>query len=171
MKLIFMAEKQCFMDRSFGLFFYLKKGKGYSSGEVPIYVRITINGYSFEISAKRKCLASRWTQAAGRMSGKGDEVKAFNAYLDTLQQKVFEAKRKLLELDKPLTPDNMKTILFKKETVVKRMILQIFAHHNEQMASPCSARICTRHFGTLSNVFETYKRFYSSGNTRRKTRN
>lgn len=67
------------------------------------------------------------------MSGKGDEVKAFNAYLDTLQQKVFEAKRKLLELDKPLSCESLKTSLHGRETIVKRLVLEIFARHNEQM--------------------------------------
>lgn len=92
------------MDKSFGLFFFLKKPKGFVSGEIPIYLRVTIDRESFDLSNKRKCLSSKWNSDAGRMNGKGDDVKAFNAYLDTLQQKVFEAKRKLIELDKSLTP-------------------------------------------------------------------
>lgn len=43
------------MERSFGLLFYLKKPKGYENGEVPVYLRITVNGVSAEISTKRKC--------------------------------------------------------------------------------------------------------------------
>lgn len=31
------------MEKSFGLFFYLKKPKGYVAGEIPIYLRITVN--------------------------------------------------------------------------------------------------------------------------------
>ncbi len=42
------------------------------------------------------------------MSGEIYSVKVFNSYLDTLQQKVFEAKRKLIEIDKHLTGENIK---------------------------------------------------------------
>ena len=38
-------------------------------------------------------------------------MKLFNAYLDTLQQKVFEAKRKLIETDKELTAENIKNVI------------------------------------------------------------
>ena len=121
------------MNKSFGLFFFLKKAKGFVSGEIPIYLRVTIDGESFDLSSKRKCLSSKWNSDAGRMNGKGDDVKAFNAYLDTLQQKVFEAKRKLIELDKPLTPESLKGLLLGKEIAPKHMILEIFKKHNEQM--------------------------------------
>ncbi len=35
----------------------------------------------------------------------------FNSYLDTLQLKVFEAKRKLIEIDKPVTPNDIKDLI------------------------------------------------------------
>ncbi|MBS1917546.1 MAG: hypothetical protein JST87_14845 [Bacteroidetes bacterium] len=47
---------------------------------------------------------------AGRMTGKSDSAKNFNAYLNTLQQKLFEAKRKLIGLDKEVTPENIKLL-------------------------------------------------------------
>ncbi|MBE7174239.1 MAG: site-specific integrase [Williamsia sp.] len=121
------------MDKSFGLLFYLKKPKGFVAGDIPVYLRVTVDGESFELSSKRKCAASKWNTDAGRMNGKGDDIKAFNTYLDTLQQKVFEAKRKLIELDKDLTPDSLKSSLLGKEVTPRHMILEIFRKHNEQM--------------------------------------
>jgi hypothetical protein len=88
------------MDKSFGLIFHLKKTKDLSASEVTVNMRITVNGVYAEISTKRKCNPVNWNIAAGRMNGKGDTARTFNAYLDTLQQKVFEAKRKLIETDK-----------------------------------------------------------------------
>ena len=58
------------MEKSFGLLFYLKKQKNYSEGEIPIYLRITVNGISTEVSTKQKCKSSSWNVTAGRMNGK-----------------------------------------------------------------------------------------------------
>jgi len=43
------------MVKSFGLFFYLKKKGSYQGGEAHIYLGITVNVISTDISTKRKC--------------------------------------------------------------------------------------------------------------------
>jgi hypothetical protein len=71
-----------------------------------------------------------------RCNGKSDSVKLLNAYLNALQHKVFEAKKKLLETDNLITPESIKDMLLGKETVKpKHMLLQIFQHHNDQMTA------------------------------------
>jgi site-specific recombinase XerD len=123
------------MDKSFGLFFYLKKRRKQCTNEFDVYVRITVDSYSIEISTKRKCNSKNWNVHAGRMIGKNETVKSFNAYLDTLQQKIFEAKRKLIELDKEVTPKNIKLLYSGKslEQAEKIMLMDIFKQHNEQI--------------------------------------
>ncbi len=122
------------METSFGLFFFLKKPKGYKEGEIPVYMRLTVDGVSCEISTKRKVDAAKWNVSAGRMIARLDAGKTFNGYLDTLQQKLFEAKRKLLELDLPVTCTSVKNkMLGIEEKKDERMVLEIFAYHNKQM--------------------------------------
>ena len=124
------------MEKSFGLLFFLRKSKNYKEGEIPIYMRITVDGKSCEVSTKRKCDPEKWNAEANRLIGKSDSAKLFNTYLDTLQQKVFEAKRKLIEIDKPLTAENIKTLLLGKEIRQhKHMLMEIFMYHNDQMAT------------------------------------
>ena len=41
------------METSFGLLFYLKKTRNFKEGEVYIYMRITIDGHSAEVSTPR----------------------------------------------------------------------------------------------------------------------
>ena len=54
----------------------------------------------------------------------------FNAYLDTPQQKVFEAKRKLIELDRQISPANIKDVMLGRSiNREKRMVMEIFQHH------------------------------------------
>ena len=122
------------MEQSFGLFFFLKKSKNVQDSARTVYMRITVDGNLAELSTKRKCEKEFWNLSSGRMNRKYETAKEFNAYLDTLQQKVFEAKRKLLELDKPVTPQNIKGLLLGKSiTCEKRMLMEIFKHHNDQM--------------------------------------
>ncbi|MDH7462184.1 site-specific integrase [Chitinophagaceae bacterium 26-R-25] len=123
------------MEKSFGLLFFLKKQRAYKPGEgMSIYMRITVDSKYVEVSTKRKCEPSKWNAHAGRANNKLESYKEFNAYLDTLQQKVFEAKRKLLELDKDVNPSNIKDLLIGNDVDEnKRMLMKIFAYHNEQM--------------------------------------
>ncbi|HVM87886.1 MAG TPA: site-specific integrase [Puia sp.] len=122
------------MEKSFGLLFFLRKPKRYCNGEIPIYMRVTVDGIAIELSTRRKCDPEKWSVNAARMNGKTEPVKLFNAYLDTLQQKVFEAKRKLMEVDKEVTAENIKNILMGIEIgKEKHMLMEVFVHHNEQM--------------------------------------
>lgn len=124
------------MEKSFGLFFHLKKDSKKLEKEHTVYMRITVDGTYCEISTKRKCSADLWNVSKGRLNGKTDLVKMFNEYLDALQHKVFETKRKLIELDKPITAVNIKNSLLGIEPDrQKHMLMQIFKHHNEQLAA------------------------------------
>ncbi|MBS1666290.1 MAG: site-specific integrase [Bacteroidetes bacterium] len=124
------------MEKSFGLYFYLRKPKDFIDGDVPIYLRITINGSVTELSTKRRYHPSKWNKTAGRAEGKTEEAKSLNAFLDVIQQKVYETRRKLMEDDRPITAENIKIVLQGGEINDKRyMLMEIFQKHNEQMAS------------------------------------
>jgi hypothetical protein len=57
-----------------------------------------------------------------------------NAYLDTLQQKVLEAKRRLIELDIEITPQAIKDVMFGNNiNKQKHMLIELFKRHNEQI--------------------------------------
>jgi site-specific recombinase XerD len=122
------------MEKSFGYFFYLKKPKGYQEGLIPVYLRITVDGTSCEISCKQKADPLKWNVTAGRAVGKTEEIKLLNAWLDTMQHKVFEARRKLLERGEAISAEAIKNIMLGKEAHGRRyLLLEIFKYHNVQM--------------------------------------
>jgi integrase len=122
------------MEKSFGCFFYLKKKGKSLSEELPVYLRITVDYDSIHISTKRKCFRAQWNVKAGRAEGRSDYAKSINSYLDTLQQKVFEAKRKLIELDIEVTPHAIKDLMLGKNiNKQKFMLIELFKRHNEQI--------------------------------------
>lgn len=147
------------MERSFGLQFYLKKSKYDKDGEVTIYMRITVNGNSCEISTKRKCEPQKWNAVAGRVDGKTESAKSLNAYLEVLQRKVYEKRKFLLENDHQVSAENIKTLLHGEElNQHKYMLMEIFKYHNQQMgelvgrefAPGTYERYCTSYKHTLS---------------------
>ncbi len=120
------------VEKSFGLLYYLKQSKGQKKGPMFIYLKITVDGRSVELSSKRKCEHSNWSPAAARALGKKEEIKELNYFLDTLELQVFQAKRSLIEADKEVTAQAIKDIL--TGNVEKRKkILEVFAQHNLQM--------------------------------------
>lgn len=122
------------LEKSFGLLCYLKKPRGYSKGVKPIYLRITVDGIPKEISTGRQCDPDRWNSNAGRVIGTKEDAKSINAYLDTLQNKVYEARRLLVDKGEIITADGLREAIKGTERRSKT-ILSIFQEHNEQMKS------------------------------------
>ncbi len=85
------------MNKTFGLLFYVKKTKMIANGTVPVYLRITIDGERADISSKRYINPDKWNANGQKLGGSGEEVRALNIYLKTLEHQVYEAHRNMIE--------------------------------------------------------------------------
>lgn len=122
------------LTKNFSLLFYLKRRSNYVSGNLPIYIRITINGRRVEITAQRECEPEKWNIAAGRKNGTKEDVRILNAYLDTLQAKIYEIHRRLVEADEEITAEIIRNHL--NGTAAKsRFIIVLFQEHNDRVAN------------------------------------
>ena len=113
-------------NNRFSLLFYFKKPKRHSGSALPIYMRISVGCERTEISAQRKWEPSRWNAAAGRASGTKEDGRALNAYLDTLQSKVYEAQRQLMADNEEITADTLRQRLVGGKRRKSRMLIEIF---------------------------------------------
>ncbi|MGG7662055.1 site-specific integrase [Dyadobacter sp. BHUBP1] len=118
--------------KSFTLLFYLKRRANYQAGELPIYMRITVDGDRFEMAIKRQCEPERWNAAAGRKQGNKEDVRQLNAYLDSIQAKVYQAQESISNLGKQVTAARIKDRLLGIQER-PNTICEIFREHNEQM--------------------------------------
>src|SRR5688500_659036 len=98
------------VSNSFAILFYLK-GSRNLNGPEPVYLRVTINGKRLELSTKRYCASDRWNKHAGRAIGNKEDARILNAYLDTLERKVYEAQKYLLEEDMEVTVKTVKNVM------------------------------------------------------------
>lgn len=120
------------MNTTFSLLFYLKKPKNYESGLVPIYLRITINSQRVETSTGRACLPDKWNSASGRSDGNKEDIKALNAYLDTIQSRIYEIHRQLLGSGDLITAEILKNKYLGIDEK-PRSLVKIFQDHNRQV--------------------------------------
>ncbi len=120
--------------KSFSILFFLKKPKGYSTGEILICMRITVNGERKEIGTKHYCEPERWNSQTQRAKGTNEKSKTLNAHLDLLERNVHEARLKLQESNKAVTADNIIKILTGQEEK-PRMLLEVFQQHNDKLTA------------------------------------
>ena len=105
---LIINQKQSVMSRRFNLLFYLKKPKKYEEGRLmPIYMRLSVGGKRAEFTTQREWDPTKWNSSAGRASGTKEASKELNAFLDTLQTKVYEAHRKLVADGEVVSTDTL----------------------------------------------------------------
>jgi site-specific recombinase XerD len=122
------------MRTTISLLFSLRKPKNYQSGEMPIYLRITVDGQRTEVAVSRKCDPERWDAVSGRPIGSKADSRTLNAYLNDVQFKILELHRKMSQADETLTAETIKNRFVGKEEK-SRTLLAVFEDHNQKMRS------------------------------------
>jgi len=141
------------LEKSFGLLFYLKKPKNYVAGEVPVYLRITVDGIEKELSTKRSWEPERWNGKANKASGTKEDSRRLNAYLDVLRDKTHEARKVLVEKGKGVTAIAIRDMVAGN---VQRqwMLMALFEKHNKELEEMIGKGVAR---GTWSNFNTSYK--------------
>lgn len=143
------------VTKRFSLLFRLKKPKDYKKGGMFVYMRITVDSERSEVSVDRQFDPARWNKKAGRATGTKEDARALNAYLDTLQIKVYEAHRALIDAGEQVTAEKLKNRLRGKDAKKAKMLLEIFAQHNQQMIPLIERGEYAK--GTLTHFETTYR--------------
>ncbi|WP_074489686.1 Arm DNA-binding domain-containing protein [Mucilaginibacter polytrichastri] len=92
------------------LLFYLKKPKYYEQGPIPVYLRITVDGLEKDLSTKRAWEPSRWNNKSNRSSGTKEDSSSLKEYLDVLQNKVYDARKYLIDWGKIVTAGEIRNL-------------------------------------------------------------
>ncbi|EKT3956898.1 site-specific integrase [Flavobacterium psychrophilum] len=120
------------MKTKITLYFYAKSTKGNAAGQLPIYVRLTVDGKRLEFSTKKFVETSKWSSELSKMKGTTEEARSINSYLDLMKTKVFNAQMELMHRNENLTIENFKEKLLGTEQR-QRMLIPIFQDHNNKI--------------------------------------
>jgi len=110
----------------------VKKSKINANGEVPIYLRITVDGKITEISTKRTVNTKKWSSGMQKVTGTSEEVKSLNFYLKTFEQKIYNIYHDLIKDNEKVTCEILKN-KFLGTGEFNRTLIPIFLDHNDRM--------------------------------------
>ncbi len=120
------------MNTKLSILFYVKRAKANSAGQIPIYLRLTVNGIRLEFSVKRYVSPEKWSTAQNRMKGNSEESRSVNTFLDIMKARVYEIQKNLIHDGREVKAETIKNILLGIDDR-KRMLIPIFKDHNDRM--------------------------------------
>jgi site-specific recombinase XerD len=117
---------------TFTILFFIKRSKLLKTGEAPVYLRITSNGDSSEISIKRSIKPSLWDTARNKAKGTSPEATEINDYLTSIRGQLFMHQRELQEAGKQITA---KVLLNTFLGVGEKQwsLVELFQEHNDNL--------------------------------------
>ena len=72
------------MENRISIHYFVKKSNANSKGNVPIYMRITLNGKRMEFSTNRFVDPKSWKDGLGMTKGKKDDLEVLNVFLSII---------------------------------------------------------------------------------------
>lgn len=151
---------------TFKICFYIQKSRIAKDGQVPILLRVTINGQRSVASVNLKVNPKNWNAVAGKSTAntrKDDEV---NARLDTIRLRVMQIYREM-ELDREsISAQKIVDKYLGRDSKPEIMLLDIFREHNERchkligngMASATVVRYETSYKHTATFIESVYNK-------------
>lgn len=121
------------MERvTFKILFYVKKTRIAKNGEVPVMLRVTVNGLRAETSVNLKVNPKSWNAVAGKSVGNARKDYELNARIDTIRMRVMQLHRQM-ELDGEfITAQKVIDKYLGKDEKPVIMLLDLFREHNEK---------------------------------------
>lgn len=144
------------MRQRFSVMFFFKRSKNCTKAAVPLYMRVTVGGERADFSLKRSWNPERWNMETYRATGTKEDARTLNAYLDTMQNKVYETQRLLTEQGVEITAEAIREKFGGGER--SRRLIEIFEEHNEQMSQLVDIEFAP---GTMER-YETAKKHVES---------
>ncbi|UMB53943.1 site-specific integrase [Lutibacter sp. A64] len=131
---------------TFTVIFFTRKSRS-NPNQLSIYVRITVNGRRSEMSVKRSVSQNGWDSSKNRGRGNSENIRVLNAYLAQVYNKLLQCHKELIEKDKVVTSDAIKS-RYLGEDDESKTLKELIAYHNGNMIHVLKA-------GTMKNYYTT----------------
>ncbi len=117
---------------TFKILFVIRKSRMTKAGEVPIVLRVTVNGERVETTINLKIVPELWDHLACKSIGSSPNDEELNDRLDTIRLRIMQIYR-LMELD--ARPISAKAIIneYQGKSIKKIVTIgEVFGEHNER---------------------------------------
>jgi hypothetical protein len=109
-----------------------KTTKANAAGQLPIYIRLTVDGQCFEFSSKKFIEKSKWSPELSEMKGSSEKVRTLNNYLNLMKSEFFDVQMELIHKNEELSLENFKSRILGTHQR-GRMIIPIYQNHNDKI--------------------------------------
>lgn len=133
---------------TFTVIFFTRKSRSVPN-QLSIYVRITVDGQRSEISLKRSIPSKEWDSSRNRGRGGSQRIRALNAYLDSVYSGLLDCHKELLEGNRVVSSDAIKS-RYLGEDDNSKTLRELIKYHNENMSIVLKK-------GTMKNYYTTEK--------------
>ena len=117
---------------TFKILFFIKKTRVSKNGEVPVLLRVTVDGQRMDTSVNLKIDPNNWNNIAVKSIGKSKKDEEFNNRLDTIRLRIMQIHRQM-ELDNvEISAKQIVNQYIGKCTKPVVMLLDEFRDHNER---------------------------------------
>jgi site-specific recombinase XerD len=120
------------MKAKITLHIYAKTTKVNAAGQLPIYIRLTVDGQRYEFSSKKFIEKAKWSAEMSKAKGQSEEARSINSYLDLMKSKIFDIQMELLHKSEALTLENFKVRILGTHQK-ERMLIPIYQNHNDKI--------------------------------------
>ena len=143
------------MERvTFKILFFVQKTRVAKNGEIPVLLRVTINGQRAVTSINLKVDPAKWSTVAGKSIGNTRKDYELNARLDTIRMRVMQIYREM-ELDREqITAHKVVNKYLGRDNKLEIMLLDIFREHNEKCSKLSGNGMAA---GTVERYETSYK--------------
>lgn len=133
--------------------FYVLRSKQMKNGEVPILLRVTIEGVHEETRIQRSIKPEDWNQAAELCTSKDKKSREINEYIHHLNNKALDVHKELTSKEAYINPGIIIKRLFGKEEQIT--VLKTFQEHIEECRSLIGVDYAYSTINRYDNCFKT----------------
>lgn len=121
-------KAQVLERNTFAILFYVRNDKINKNGDVPVYMRITIDKVKAEYSTGERIAPVIWNE--GRIKGSSASAKRIKETMDILRGRVMEIRSKFNSEGETLTSKYIVDTLNGKLTTKSKSVMDVFKLHN-----------------------------------------
>lgn len=151
---------------TFKICFYIQKSRVAKDGQVPILLRVTVNGQRSVTSVNLKVNPKNWNAVAGKSIANTRMDDELNARLDTIRLRIMQIYREM-ELDRePISAQKIIDKYLGRDSKPEIMLLDVFREHNDRchklagngMAASTVTRYETSYKHTATFIESVYRK-------------
>jgi len=143
--------------KTFMILFFIKRTKQLKNGEVPIYLRVTVDGVRAEMSIHRSLDPAQWIESRGCARATSARNKELNHFLEHIRHRMYEIQKELEDEDKIATAE---LLLNRYKGINENRItfVDLYTEHNKKMQELVGKEFAEatviRHTTSLKHVVE-----------------